>query len=129
MKKKIIFRAILVVFLIMLGIIFFIIGKEHKVFIDNRDLTIAGKTFTAAVRYEVWVDGEKLSRTTLNPGKRNVVYLAGPQHKIVLQEIKEGKAVGKEIEKDINLSLDQTQVIINIPALVAGSDLFLYQDK
>ncbi|AZO95730.1 DUF6672 family protein [Halocella sp. SP3-1] len=127
--KKIILRIILVAFLLMLGIIFFIIGKEHKVFIDNRDLTIAGKTYTAAVRYEVWVDGEKLGRTTLNPGKRNVIYLAGPRHKIVLQELESGKVVGKEIEKNFNLSLNQTQVIINIPALVAGSDLFLYQDK
>lgn len=125
--KKIILRLILVVFLIALGIVLFIIGKEHKVFIDNRDLSIAGENYTATVRYEVWVDGEKIGRTTLNPGKRNVIYLAGPQHKIVLREIKDGKTVGK-IEKDINLSLGQTQVIINIPALVAGSDFFIYKD-
>lgn len=127
--KKIILRVILVAFLLVLGITLFIIGKEHKVFVDNRDLTIAGKNFTAAVRYEVWVDEKKLGRTTLNPGKRNVIYLAGPRHKIVLQEIKDDKAVGKEIKKNFTLSLDQTQVIINIPALVTGSDMFLYQDK
>lgn len=62
MKKKLIIRTSLIVLLIILGIILFVIGKQHKVLLDNRDLTIDGVTYTAEAAYEIWVDGEKVGR-------------------------------------------------------------------
>ncbi|MFI5358485.1 MAG: DUF6672 family protein [Halanaerobiales bacterium] len=127
MKKKLIIRTSLIVLLIILGIILFVIGKQHKVLLDNRDLTIDGVTYTAEAAYEIWVDGEKVGRTALNPGRRNVAYVVGPSHEIELREVKNGKPTGDSIVKKFRLSVKQSEVIINIPALAAGSDSFLYE--
>lgn len=127
--RKIIFRISLILLFVILGIVLFIIGKEHKIFIHNIDLTIKGETFTADSSYEVCVDGIKVGKTAIKPGKRNVTYSAGPRHEIVLQKVINGEPVGEKIVKKFNLSTDQAEVIINIPALIADSEFYLQQDK
>jgi len=124
--RKLAIRCGLVIVLIILGIFLFIIGKEHIVFIDNLELTVEGVTYTAEASYEVWVDGEKIGRTTLAPGRRNAAYVSGPRHRIELQEIKDGEPVGERIKKDFKIATGTAEVIINIPALVAGSESFIY---
>ena len=124
--RKLAIRCGLVIVLIILGIFLFIIGKEHIVFIDNLELTVEGVTYTAEASYEVWVDGEKIGRTILAPGRRNAAYVSGPRHRIELQEIKDGEPVGERIKKDFKIATGTAEVIINIPALVAGSESFIY---
>ena len=60
MKRKLIIRGSSLVLLIILGIILLVVGKQHKVLIDNRDITIDGVSYTAEAAYEIWVDGEKV---------------------------------------------------------------------
>lgn len=124
--KRLAIRCGLVVVLIIVGIFLFVVGKEHIVFIDNRELTIDGETYNVVAGYEVWVDGQQVGRTALAPGKRNVASVAGPKHRIELQEIKDKEPVGERIEKDFRIATRTAQVIINIPALVAGSESFIY---
>lgn len=124
--RKTIIRISLILLLLILGIVLFILGKEHKIFVDNMDFTINGETYSADSSYEVWIDGQKLGRTTINPGKRNVNYAAGPGHEIVLQEIVDGEPVGGKIIKEFRLSVAQGEVTINIPALIGDSEFYLY---
>ena len=53
--------------------------------------------------------------------------MVGPSHEIELREVKNGKPTGDSIVKKFRLSVKQSEVIINIPALAAGSDSFLYE--
>lgn len=119
--KKLLIRIAIVAVLIIMGFVLFTLGKEHKVFIDNKDLTVNGTTYTATSQYEVWVDGEKVGRLPLRPGRRQVAYVAGPRHSIILQEIKDKEPVGDIIEKKFKLATGDREVVINIPALVKGS--------
>ena len=43
MMKRNIIRLILVVVLIALGFGLYVLGKEHKIFVDNRDIVIDGR--------------------------------------------------------------------------------------
>ncbi|NMB38761.1 MAG: hypothetical protein GX994_04205 [Firmicutes bacterium] len=124
--RKLIIRCGLVVFLILLGVFLYTAGKEHVILIDNRDFTDNGITYSAESSYEVCVDGQQVGRTALAAGKRNAAYVSGPRHKIELQEIIAGEPVGDRIEKSFKVATSISQITINIPALVAGSDAFIY---
>lgn len=127
--KKLIIIVSLVVVLILLGIFLYNIGKEHKIFIDNKDFANNGESYIASSEYEVWVDGEKVGRTTVGIGKRQVATVAGPGHTIVLQEVEDKEAVGERNEKSFKIKTSDYEVIINLPALVAGSENWLMVNK
>jgi len=125
MLKKWVIRCGLVVVLIILGVFLYIVGKENVIFIDNKDITIDGVTHSATAAYEIWIDGKQVGRSALAVGKRNSASVAGPSHVIELQAIQDKEPVGEKIVKEFRISARDYQVILNIPALVAGSDLFL----
>jgi len=124
--RKLIVRSGLVVILILLGVFLYVIGKEHVLLIDNRDFTHEGVTYQAAASYEVWVDGNQVGRTALAAGRRGAAYVAGPRHKIVVQEVAAGQPVGEPIERRFSVPTGAYQITINIPALVAGAESFVY---
>jgi len=51
MRKRIIIRIALIVLLILIGIFLYTIGKEHKVIINNKDISIDGLTYNADTTY------------------------------------------------------------------------------
>lgn len=124
--KRWAFRSGLVLVLIALGVFLFVLGKEHVVFVDNLELTVQGVTYSPTGSFEVWIDGVQVGRTAIAPGKRNVLNVPGPKHLLELQEMDGNEPVGPRIEQSFKIDALKTQVIINLPALLAGSDAFLY---
>lgn len=120
-------RVVLLIVLVLLGSFLFVIGREHKIFIDNQNITTAENSYQAHSEYKVWVDGEKVGRTTVKPGKRQVAVVSGPNHQILLVKVEDGKETGFRLEKDFKIPLSQLEVIINIPALTADDASWLQE--
>lgn len=115
MRKRIIIRVTLVGILILIGIFLYTIGKEHKVLIDNRDITVGDITYSAGTTYKVWVDNREIG--VIKKGERRVARVAGTSHKIVVKEIKDKVLTGEKYEKMFKLKTNES-AMINIPAMI-----------
>jgi len=122
MRKRIIIRITLIVVLILMGISLYTIGKEHKVLIDNKDISMGGLTYNADTAYNVWVDNLEIG--SIEKGERNVVKVTGASHKIVIEEIKDKILTGEKHEKKFKLKTNESATI-NIPAMVNNIDKWI----
>jgi len=122
MKKRIIIRITLIVVLILIGIFLYTIGKEHKVIIDNKDISIDGLTYNADTTYKVWVDNLEIG--SIEKGERNVVKITGTNHKIVIEEIKDKILTGKKYEKSFKLKTNESATV-NIPVMINNVDKWI----
>jgi hypothetical protein len=68
LRKRIIMRVTLIIVLILAGSFLYTIGKEHKVFIDNIDMTVGESTYRAEATYKVWIDQQEIDRKDSRPG-------------------------------------------------------------
>jgi len=103
------------VVLILIGISLYTIGKEHKVFIDNKDIAVGEIVYSAEATYDVRVDNQEIG--LLEKGDRNVVKVAGASHKIVIEEIKDKVLTGGKYEKRFKLKTNESATV-NIPAMI-----------
>ena len=119
MRKQIIIRITLIVVLILIGIFLYTIGKEYKVFIDNRGISIGDSTYSAGTTYEVRVDNQEIGVIKID--ERKVAMVAGVSHKIVVEEIKDKVLTGEKYEKRFKLKTNESATI-NIPAMINNAN-------
>lgn len=119
MRKRIIIRITFIVVLILIGIFLYIIGKEHKVLIDNRDISVGDITYNAGTTYKVRVDNQEIG--VIKKGERKVARVAGVSHKIVVEEIKDKVLIGEKYEKKFKLKINESATV-NIPAMINNAN-------
>ena len=119
MRKRIIIRITLIVVLILIGIFLYTIGKEHKVLIDNKDITVGEIAYSADTTYNVWVDNQEIG--LLEKGERKVAMVAGVSHKIVVEEIKDKVLTGEKHGKRFKLKTNESATV-NIPAMINNAN-------
>jgi len=107
LRKRIIIRITLIVVLIL-------IGKEHKVLIDNKDISIGDVVYNAGTTYKIRVDDKEIG--LIEKGKRKVAKVTGMNHKIVIEEVKDKALTGEKYEKKFKLKTSESATI-NIPAI------------
>jgi hypothetical protein len=110
-----IIRISLVVVLILIGIFLYTIGKQHKILIDNRDITVGDIAYRAGTTYNIWVDNQEIGM--IKKGERIKVMVTGVSHKIIVEEIKDKVLSGKKYEKMFKLKVNE-DIVINIPAMI-----------
>ena len=115
MRKRIIIRITLIIVLILIGIFLYTNGKEHKVFIDNKDIFVGDIIYSADATYNVRVDNQEIG--LLKKGERNVAMVAGINHKIVIEEIKDKVLTGEKYKKTFKLKTNEGATV-NIPAMI-----------
>ena len=115
MRKRIIIRTTLIVVLILIGIFLYTVGKEHKVLIDNRDISVGEISYITDATYKVWIDNQEIGE--IKKGERNKVMVTGVSHKIVVEEIKSNVLTGEKLEKRFKLKTNESATI-NIPAMI-----------
>jgi len=117
LNKRTVIRIILIVALILSGIFLYTIGKEHKVIIDNKDITVGDIVYNADNTYKIRVDDTEIG--LIKKGKRKVVKVTGINHKIVLEEIKDELLTGggEKYKKEFKLKTSENATI-NIPAMI-----------
>ncbi|MGN1189191.1 MAG: DUF6672 family protein [Candidatus Ornithospirochaeta sp.] len=111
--KALCIRIIAILLVILLAVIMFIIGKQHKIYFDNKDWG----PYKAYQFVEVSVD--KQDSVELARRDRDVFTVVAQGHTIYID------AMGDEKEVKIHIPLFMKDVLINIPALMNGED----QDK
>jgi len=119
LRKRIIIRITLIVVLILIGIFLYTIGKEHKVLIDNKDITVGEIAYSADTTYNVWVDNQEIG--LLEKGERKVAMVAGVSHKIVVEEIKDKVLTGEKHGKRFKLKTNESATV-NIPAMINNAN-------
>jgi len=119
LRKRIIVRITLIVVLILIGIFLYIIGKEHKVLIDNRDIAVGEIVYSADATYNVRVDNQEIG--LLKKSERNVAMVAGINHKIVIEKIKDKVLTGEKYKKTFKLKTNEGATI-NIPAMINNAN-------
>ena len=101
--------------LILFCIFLYVVGQEHKLLIDNKDIIVNENTYSASTVYKIWVDNREIG--VIEKGERMVAKVTGTSHKIVLEAIDDKVASGKKFEKVFKFKNNEGAVI-NIPAVV-----------
>lgn len=120
MKRNII-RVALIIVLIALGVGLYVLGRNHKIFIDNKDIVLANVQYRSENTFSVFIDGNEA--VEVGKGKRKVVYSPGPWHTIrAIEKLPDGTT--REIIRKFSLASRDT-AIINLPVLASGNDGWL----
>lgn len=117
MTKRTIYRSIALALIIILAGVLFWIGKGHTLLLDNKDLTINGKTYPALSSVKVTVNQQESVQVRAGTRKMPKNMVAGPWHRITV-DVLENDQVVRTIEKKFSLPLAD-MFVLNIPALVA----------
>lgn len=123
MTKQIIIRIIFISLLLILGVFLYISGKEHTIFIDNKDVTLNDSTYKANSDYKVWIDNKELK--VIKKGERGLIKVTGMNHKIIVEKIVDKALTGEKHETGFRFKMNEKIIIINIPAMINNADEWL----
>lgn len=110
-------RLAVVVVVILLAVFLYHYGKQHTVYVDNRTIEIDGVSYKALDWAEVSVDGRDAQE--YSPRTRREETVIRQKHTIhVVYEDEDFNQF--EVEAEFTVPLNETQVVLSLPALVAG---------
>lgn len=119
LTRRMIIRISVIVSLILLGFFLYIVGKEHKVFIDNKEISSGNIIYSAEDSYKVWMDNQEIG--VVKKGQRKVAKVVGVSHKVTLQKIRGKDLTGPVYERKFKLN-PKEGAVLNIPALINTLD-------
>lgn len=122
--KRILSWVVLMVAVIVLSVILFVTGKQHKVMLVNGE---NGAEVPARVAYIV--DGQNADKPkSIRANKKGVVYVKGINHKITIR-FKDTNGQNQEITKNFKAKLSQEE-IIDFAGIISGSENWIiYKDS
>ena len=110
-------RLAVIVLIILLAVFLYHFGKQHTVYVDNRTIEIDGVSYRALEWAEVSVDGGESQE--YSPRTRREATVQRQKHTIhVIYEDEDFNQF--EIEQEFTGPVNETQVVLSLPALVAG---------
>ena len=110
-------RLAVVVVVILLAVFLYHYGKQHTVYVDNRTIEIDGVSYKALDWAEVSVDGREAEK--YSPRTRREETVIRQKHTIhVVYEDEDFNQF--EVDAEFTVPLNETQVVLSLPALVAG---------
>ena len=120
---RVLLRTLVLVALLALGVALFYVGREHRIFLDNKTIEAGGKTFRAMEQVNVSVNGgdpvELLARD------RDVVKAVGPSFSLRVEVL---DSMGGDVERTIELKMTPgfgKDMMLSLPLLAAGREDFL----
>jgi hypothetical protein len=113
--------ALIVVLLVSVGL--FYIGREHKVFLDNKTIEVEGQSFRALKFVRVTVADNP--SVELMPRDRDLSKVVGPSFKLKVEVLDEfGEEVEKTIEKELKPGFDK-DMMLSMPLLAADRNDYI----
>ncbi len=120
LSKTFVYRATVVLILVLLAVIMIFTGRKHIIYLDNKTLDYDGGSVNAFYKVEVSVKNNDTKK--LYQRERGEITTMGQQ--VTLNLIITDKKGG--LERDINyrvrIPFEKDAVVINVPALLAGLD-------
>ena len=116
MSRRSKIRLAAFILLIVVSIFLFYIGKEHLVFLDNRDITIDGTIYKASGNLEILLPGHKPIRIT--KGDFDAVTVSGPVHTLHIKVLDGKKNIVREFDYRLKLRFEN-QYRIHLPTVIS----------
>ena len=113
MKKMIAAQLSLVGIFILLGVFLFVSGREHRVFVENKNIG-EHKAFKSVV---YTIDNQK--ETKVKKNKKKLSNVKGTSHQIVVTYKKDGEE--QKVSKEFKLKALE-EATISIPGLIGDSE-------
>ena len=117
-KRKWIFRACTLAFLLIVAAVMFIIGRGHTVYIDNKTLEYNGQTAEAFQKVEVYVGEERLSKLAKRERTMSDVIGQSFSMRLIITKNKGDDPVEETVT--ISLPYNWDGIVVNVPAYLAG---------
>ncbi|MDD3365735.1 MAG: hypothetical protein PHS67_00545 [Sphaerochaetaceae bacterium] len=119
LSRRHLYQLIAVVVVLLIGVIMFVIGKQHIFLLDNKTLESNGKTYPAFSIVEVQVN--RIESLELGPRDRDRADVRGQKHKITVRYT-DRSFEEHEVVVKFKVPLSQEMVLISLPALVGGAE-------
>ena len=125
--KVIGFRIGAVILLLLVAAAMLLIGRGHTVYPENKTFEYEGKTYEAFHKVTIWDGAEKVGK--LGKRDRGQVPCIGQTFEVVLDiEREKGDSV-ERIPVTVKLPYGIDNLMINVPALVAGLPQDVYMEE
>lgn len=116
MSRRSAIRSAAFLLLIIVSIFLFYAGKEHLIFLDNRDVTLNDTVYKASENLEILLPGHKPIRIT--KGDFDAVTVSGPVHTLHIKILDGKKNVVREFDYRLKLSFEN-QHRIHLPVVIS----------
>lgn len=110
-------RLVLLVFVAVLSVFLYRLGKGFDLLVDNKTVTIGEQTYRALNLVRVSVDGSE--PLELMKRDRDVISVVGYTHQIKVEVLDMDEDVVKTVEKEFKITRG-TGDLLSLPALVEG---------
>lgn len=109
-----------IIVLILLGVLMFVIGKQHTILLDNKTLETETATYRALPEVTVQVDkGEKIE---LAARDRDQAIVVRQGHTVTVWYEDPKTYEERELKIKFRVPLSENMMLMSIPALVNGAD-------
>lgn len=119
-SKTFLYRAGVVFFLVLIGVIMIFTGRKHIIYVDNKAIDYDGGSVSALYKIEVTVKNNDTKK--LYQRERGEITVMGQN--VTLNLVITDKKGGSErdIGYRIHIPFEKDAVVINVPALLEGLD-------
>lgn len=114
-RKTLILRMTALLAVVALSIGLYVIGKGHTVYFDTRAATVDGVKYKAPDMTAVSIDGGEIEE--MGRAERAIRMVVGAKHTVLAESLSGDDA---KAERELRLPLAWSDIIISIPALLAG---------
>ena len=115
MSRRLIIRLTAFLLLVITSIFLFYAGKEHLIFLDNRDITINDVAYKASGNLEIILPGQK--PISIAEGDFDAVTVSGPVHTLHIKILDEKKNIVRELDYRLKLRFEN-QYRIHLPVVI-----------
>ena len=121
-SKRTFIRIGLFIALVGFGFFLYNIGMEHQVLLDNKTVTVDGKSMEEIPYARLTIDNNTEEPIEFEVGDRDITKLVGRSHKLKLEILEEDlETVTKTVERDLPLGTTPS-VMISLPAILAEAE-------
>ncbi|HOX32613.1 MAG TPA: hypothetical protein PLB91_09785 [Spirochaetales bacterium] len=114
-RRRLVARSILAASIAALAVLLFVRGKGHILYLDTNAVELGERRLRAPELSAVFVDGKDAGE--MGRAERVIAEVAGPRHEIRVEPLSgEGEAAARSLK----LPAAWTEIVISIPALLAG---------
>jgi len=119
--RKLFFQIGTILIVLAIGVVMFIIGRGHNIYIDNKTIeNYNGSTIKAY--YEVVVESKGNEPQTINARERIMIKTMGQKLKLKLTSSEKVSSLPEESEIEIHIPHSWDGAVINLPLLLRGYD-------
>ena len=123
-KRRLIYRIIALMVVLLIAAAMFVIGRGHTVYFDNKMPENVGSEVSVPYKIEVIVAGKSVAK--LKSGERGMADTMGQSFKMQLFVTKEKGEDPQRLQVGLTLPYSMDGIIINLPALLSGLDESAY---